>query len=35
MSKLTVQAGLLPNGLYFLQVVADGKVLVVKKFVKQ
>jgi len=31
----TVQAGLLPNGLYFLQVVADGKVLAVEKFVKQ
>jgi len=31
----TVQAGLLPNGLYFLQVSADGKVLAVEKFVKQ
>jgi len=31
----TVQAGLLPNGLYFLQVVAEGKVLAVEKFVKQ
>jgi len=31
----TVQAGDLPAGLYFLQVVADGKVLAVEKFVKQ
>ncbi len=31
----TVQAGDLPAGLYFLQVVSDGKVLAVEKFVKQ
>lgn len=30
-----VQAGSLPNGLYFLQVVSEGKVLAVGKFVKQ
>lgn len=31
----TVQAGELPAGLYFLQVVSEGKVLAVEKFVKQ
>ena len=31
----TVQAGDLPAGLYFLQVVEDGSVLAVEKFVKQ
>ncbi|MDO8366253.1 MAG: LamG-like jellyroll fold domain-containing protein [Saprospiraceae bacterium] len=31
----TVQAGDLPAGLYFLQVVSDGKILAVEKFVKQ
>ena len=31
----TVQAVALPDGLYFLQVVSDGKVLAVEKFVKQ
>jgi len=31
----TVQAGDLPAGLYFLQVVSEGKVLGVEKFVKQ
>ena len=31
----TVQAGLLPPGLYFLQVVSEGKVLAVEKFVKE
>ena len=31
----TVRASDLPSGLYFLQVVSEGKVLAVKKFVKQ
>ena len=31
----TVQAGDLPAGLYFLQVVAEGRVVAVEKFVKQ
>lgn len=31
----TVDAGALPAGLYFLQVVADGRVTAVEKFVKQ
>ncbi len=31
----TVQTGDLPDGLYFLQVVQDGRVLAVEKFVKQ
>ena len=31
----TVQAGNLPDGLYFLQVVQGGRVLAVEKFVKQ
>jgi Secretion system C-terminal sorting domain len=31
----TVQADYLPNGLYFLHVVSDGKVVGVEKFVKQ
>jgi len=31
----TVRAGELPNGLYFLQVVSEGKVLAIEKFVKQ
>ncbi len=30
-----VRAGVLPAGLYFLQVVSEGKVLAVEKFVKQ
>ncbi len=34
-SQSTGQAGGLPNGLYFLQVVAEGKVWAVEKFVKQ
>ena len=35
-SKLqTVQTGDLPGGLYFLQVVTDGKVIAVERFVKQ
>jgi hypothetical protein len=34
-AQQTVQAGALPNGLYFLQVVSEGKVLAVEKFVKQ
>ena len=33
--RQTVQAGDLPDGLYFLQVVQDGRVLAVEKFVKQ
>ncbi len=31
----TVQAGDLPAGLYFLQMVSEGKVLAIEKFVKQ
>ncbi|MFN0215201.1 MAG: T9SS type A sorting domain-containing protein, partial [Saprospiraceae bacterium] len=31
----TIRTGELPNGLYFLQVVSEGKVLAVEKFVKQ
>jgi len=34
-TQQTVQVGALPNGLYLLQVVSDGKVLAVEKFVKQ
>ena len=34
-SLQTVQVGDLPAGLYFLQVVSEGKVLAVEKFVKQ
>ena len=34
-AQQTVRAGELPSGLYFLQVVSDGKVLAVEKFVKQ
>jgi hypothetical protein len=34
-SQQTVRAGELPAGLYFLQVVSDGKVLAIEKFVKQ
>jgi hypothetical protein len=34
-AQQTVRAGALPSGLYFLQVVSDGKVLAVEKFVKQ
>ena len=30
-----VQARALPEGMYFLQVVADGKIVGVEKFVKQ
>jgi hypothetical protein len=31
----TIQANHLPNGLYFLQVLSEGKVIGVNKFVKQ
>ena len=31
----SVQAEALPDGLYFLQVVLEGKVLAIEKFVKQ
>ncbi|MCB9314639.1 MAG: M4 family metallopeptidase [Lewinellaceae bacterium] len=34
-AKQTIQASNLPNGLYFLQVLEEGKVLAVEKFVKQ
>ncbi len=34
-AQQTVRAGALPAGLYFLQVVSDGKVLAIEKFVKQ
>ena len=34
-SRQTVQAGELPAGLYFLQVLAAGQVLAVEKFVKE
>ncbi|MCB0531738.1 MAG: HYR domain-containing protein [Saprospiraceae bacterium] len=34
-AQQTIQAGNLPNGLYFLQVLEEGKVLAVEKFVKQ
>jgi len=34
-NKQTVAAEQLPEGLYFLQIVVEGKVLAVKKFVKQ
>lgn len=34
-ARQTVQASNLPNGLYFLQVLEEGKVLAVEKFVKQ
>ena len=33
--RQTVQAGDLPDGLYFLQVVQDGRLLAVERFVKQ
>lgn len=33
--RQTVLAGSLPNGLYFLQVLEEGKVLAMEKFVKQ
>lgn len=35
LAQQTIEANELPNGLYFLQVVQDGKVLGVERFVKQ
>ncbi|MBK6931519.1 MAG: T9SS type A sorting domain-containing protein [Saprospirales bacterium] len=34
-ARQTVEAGALPAGLYFLQVVSEGKILATEKFVKQ
>jgi hypothetical protein len=34
-TQQTIQAGELPAGLYFLQVVYEGKLLATQKFVKQ
>ncbi|MFN0176036.1 MAG: T9SS type A sorting domain-containing protein [Saprospiraceae bacterium] len=34
-TQQTVRAGALPSGMYFLQVVSEGRVLAVEKFVKQ
>jgi hypothetical protein len=34
-TQQTIQAGELPAGLYFLQIVYEGKLLATQKFVKQ
>jgi hypothetical protein len=34
-ARQSVDGGILPNGLYFIQIVSDGQVLGVEKFVKQ
>lgn len=34
-ARQTVEAGAVPAGLYFLQVVSEGKILAIEKFIKQ